>query len=92
MFQGSVKFHVGDVVQMKKTHPCGSSEWEITRTGIDFGLRCVGCGRRILIPRPKFEKRVKKIVRYAVDAGPASGPAGESGPGVGAGPRARQRG
>lgn len=57
-----VKYNVGDVVQMRKQHPCGSYEWEVTRTGMDFGLKCKGCSRRIMIPRPKFEKNVKKIV------------------------------
>jgi hypothetical protein len=66
MFPGSVKFHVGDVVQLRKTHPCGGVEWEITRTGIDFGLRCVRCGRRVLLPRTKFEKQVKRTVEFAV--------------------------
>lgn len=66
MFPGSVRFHVGDVVELKKTHPCGSKEWEITRTGIDFGLRCLRCGRYVLIPRAKFEKQYRRMVRYAV--------------------------
>jgi hypothetical protein len=57
-----VRYEIGDVVQMKKAHPCGSDRWEITRTGIDFGLKCLGCGRRVMIPRPKFEKAVKGIV------------------------------
>lgn len=57
-----VRYNVGDVVQMRKQHPCGSYEWEITRTGMDFGLKCKGCNRRIMIPRPKFEKGVKKII------------------------------
>jgi hypothetical protein len=56
------RYFVGDIVQMKKKHPCGSDVWEITRTGVDFGLKCQGCGRRVMIPRPKFEKGVKKIV------------------------------
>lgn len=56
------KFYVGDIVQMKKPHPCGSDTWEITRTGVDFGLKCQSCGRRVMIPRPKFEKGVRKIV------------------------------
>jgi len=47
---------------MKKTHPCGSDQWEITRVGMDFGLKCQGCGRWVMIPRPKFEKAVKAIV------------------------------
>ncbi|HWQ61979.1 MAG TPA: DUF951 domain-containing protein [Negativicutes bacterium] len=57
-----VRYEVGDVVKMKKVHPCGSDQWEITRTGIDFGLKCLGCGRRVMIDRPKFEKAVKAIV------------------------------
>ena len=57
-----VQYSVGDIVRMKKAHPCGSYEWEITRTGIDFGLRCRGCGRFVMIPRPKFEKGVKCIL------------------------------
>jgi len=67
LFPGSVKYHVGDIVELRKTHPCGGREWEITRTGIDFGLRCTTCGRRVMLPRHKFEKRVKRIVRYALD-------------------------
>ena len=57
-----VKYQVGDVVKMKKTHPCGSDQWEITRVGMDFGLKCQGCGRWVMIPRPKFEKSVKAVV------------------------------
>ena len=57
-----VKYQVGDVVKMKKTHPCGSDQWEITRVGMDFGLKCQGCGRWVMIPRPKFEKAVKAVV------------------------------
>ena len=57
-----VKYQVGDVVKMKKTHPCGSDQWEITRVGMDFGLKCQGCGRWVMIPRPKSEKAVKAIV------------------------------
>ena len=57
-----VKYQVGDVVKMKKNHPCGSDQWEITRVGMDFGLKCQGCGRWVMIPRPKFEKAVKAVV------------------------------
>ncbi len=59
-------YAVGDIVKMKKAHPCGSSEWEITRTGMDFGLKCCGCGRFVMLPRPKFEKGVKAVVKKAV--------------------------
>lgn len=56
------QYQVGDIVKMKKTHPCGSQEWEITRTGMDFGLKCCGCSRFVLVPRPKFEKAVRAVV------------------------------
>ena len=57
-----VRYEVGDIVKMKKTHPCGSDRWEITRTGIDFRLKCLGCAHYVMIPRPKFEKAVKEIL------------------------------
>ena len=53
---------IGDLVKMKKQHPCGSDQWEILRTGMDFGIKCCGCGRFVMLPRPKFEKSVKAIV------------------------------
>lgn len=58
------KFMVGDIVRMKKAHPCGSYEWELTRVGMDFGMRCRGCGRFVLTPRPKFEKAVKEVLEH----------------------------
>lgn len=61
------KFNIGDVVIMRKTHPCGSDRWEITRTGMDFRIKCLGCGRQVMLPRPKFEKSVRKIVKSASD-------------------------
>lgn len=57
-----VRYEIGDVVKMKKIHPCGSDQWEIQRTGIDFGIKCLGCGRYVLVPRVKFEKAVKAIL------------------------------
>lgn len=57
-----IQYKIGDIVKMKKQHPCGSDRWEITRTGIDFGIKCLGCGRWVMVPRPKFEKAVKTIV------------------------------
>ena len=50
---------------MKKKHPCGSFEWQIWRIGMDFGLKCSGCGRKIMMPRNKFEKGLKRIVKKA---------------------------
>ena len=57
--------HVGDVVKMKKAHPCGSDEWEITRTGMDFGMKCCGCGHFVMLARRKFEKAAKAVVKNA---------------------------
>lgn len=58
-----VRYYVGDVVKMKKSHPCGSDEWEVRRIGTDFTIVCCGCGHQVMIARPKFEKAVKKIIR-----------------------------
>ena len=52
---------VGDVLQMKKPHPCGSYDWLVLRVGMDFKLRCSGCGHEVMLPRAKAEKSVKKI-------------------------------
>jgi hypothetical protein len=52
---------VGDIVVMRKVHPCGSLRWQVYRIGADIGVRCLGCERRQLMPRRKFEKAVKKI-------------------------------
>ena len=53
----------GDILVMKKNHPCGSNEMYVIRSGMDFKLRCVGCSREFMIPRNKIEKNIKKIVR-----------------------------
>jgi hypothetical protein len=58
-------FHLGDIVQMKKPHPCGTNEMEIIRMGMDIRIKCVGCKHSILIPRAKFEKNMKKVLRSA---------------------------
>lgn len=58
-------YNVGDIVQMKKKHPCGSDTWQIWRVGMDFGIKCTGCGRKVMIPRNKFEKSVRKILVQA---------------------------
>lgn len=58
---------VGDVLVMKKEHPCGSREWKVTRVGMDFKLTCAGCGHQIMVPRSKAEKSVKKIMREGTE-------------------------
>ncbi len=54
---------LGDVLTMKKPHPCGSRDWEVLRVGADFRLRCRGCGHEVMGPRAKFEKNVRHIAR-----------------------------
>lgn len=58
-----MKLNVSDVVELKKEHPCGSKQWEIMRNGADFRIKCLGCGHQVMIPRPKLEKSIKKIVK-----------------------------
>jgi len=58
-------FGLGDIVQMKKPHPCGSNEMEIIRMGMDIRIKCVGCQHSVLIPRAKFEKNLKKVLKSA---------------------------
>jgi hypothetical protein len=62
--------HVGDVVQTRKTHPCGSDRWRVYRVGADIGLCCTGCERRVLLPRRKFERAVKRVVSSSGDPQP----------------------
>ena len=57
----AMKLNVGDIIHTKKTHPCGSNRWELLRVGIDFKMRCMGCGRLVEIPRTKLEKRIKQV-------------------------------
>jgi hypothetical protein len=52
----------GDVVRLRKAHPCGSYEWEVVRVGADIGLKCLKCQRRVLLARDVFGRRVKEIV------------------------------
>lgn len=51
----------GDILKLKKKHPCGSFEWEVLRIGADFRLKCIGCGRQVMLARKLVEKNVKKI-------------------------------
>lgn len=59
-------FNIGDVVQMKKQHPCGSFEWEVIRLGADIKIKCLGCNRIVMLSRSRFEKDVKKIVKQNI--------------------------
>jgi hypothetical protein len=57
------QLYVGDVVEMRKPHPCGGLQWEIVRVGADIGLVCLTCQRRVLLPRRKFARQAKKFLR-----------------------------
>ena len=59
------KYEIGDVIRMKKPHPCGSHNWEILRVGADFRLKCTGCGHQIMVPRRLVEKNTKEIITKA---------------------------
>lgn len=54
--------HLGDVVRLRKPHPCGEDRWEVLRVGADFRLRCLGCGRLVMIARTDLERRVREIL------------------------------
>ena len=58
-----VSLEEADIVQMKKQHPCGSKEFEVIRLGADIKIKCVGCGRIVMIPRSKFQKDAKKVIK-----------------------------
>ena len=55
------QYEVGDIVKLKKPHPCGSSEWEILRVGADFRLKCTGCGHQIMVARKLVEKNTRGL-------------------------------
>lgn len=56
-----MKYKVGDVITLKKGHPCGENRWEIMRTGADIKLRCMGCEKQVWLARIDFDKRIRKI-------------------------------
>ncbi|NLF45712.1 MAG: DUF951 domain-containing protein [Syntrophomonadaceae bacterium] len=55
------QFELGDIVRMKKQHPCGSYNWEVVRMGADIKIKCQGCGRLVMLPRSQFEKRMVRV-------------------------------
>ena len=65
------EIRVGDLVQTRKQHPCGSSEWTVTRTGADIKIRCEGCGRIVMMDRETFLKRRKKLLRQGPSRRPS---------------------
>ena len=59
--------HLHDKVELKKPHPCGSTQWEILRVGMDIKLKCLGCGHELMLPRSKAEKSIRKILTGGSD-------------------------
>lgn len=59
--QKHIEYEVGDVVKLKKPHPCGQYEWEILRVGMDFRLKCIGCGHIVMMPRKIVEKNTRNL-------------------------------
>lgn len=61
----TAEFALGDIVQMRKTHPCGSDRWTVIRVGADVKIRCLCCGRIVMMDRADFTKRLKKVVGHS---------------------------
>ena len=72
MLEISAKLYVGDVVLMRKPHPCGGLTWRITRVGADVGLECLTCKRRVMLPRRQFARQVRKFVERPPEANDAA--------------------
>jgi hypothetical protein len=84
MPDGPLELRIGDVVRLRKPHPCGSHDWTVVRLGADIGLRCHGCNHRILVPRRTVERRLKTFV----SRGPESNEAGAAAANASAGGQA----
>lgn len=59
----TLNYKLGSIVMMKKQHPCGTNEWEITRVGADIKIKCINCNRTIMLPRLEFNKKIKKVIK-----------------------------
>ncbi len=65
---GMTMYDLGDLVEMKKPHPCGTNRWEITRMGADIKIKCTNCGHVVMLSRREFEKKLKKVLVHKADA------------------------
>ncbi len=72
-----VAFRLGDIVRLRKPHPCGSYEWRVVRLGADIGLRCLKCDRRVLLARSELERRLKGFVARGENPQSPEAPRGE---------------
>jgi hypothetical protein len=67
-----IDLYLGDIVRLRKPHPCGSDQWRVVRLGADIGIKCLGCQHRVLLPRSTFERRIKAVVARGPLAPPAA--------------------
>lgn len=74
------EIRLGDIVKMRKPHPCGGFEWEVVRLGADIGIRCGRCGRRVLIPRSQFLRQVKTLLQPGPDSSEGASPSSKEPP------------
>ena len=58
-----MNIQIGDILVMKKAHPCGEKQWQVLRVGADFRLKCLGCGHEVMVPRFKAEKNIRQVVK-----------------------------
>ncbi|WP_130836236.1 DUF951 domain-containing protein [Lachnoclostridium sp. Marseille-P6806] len=70
-----MNIQVGDIVRLKKPHPCGASEWRVLRAGADFRIECRGCGHQLMLARPALEKRIREVIPGEKSGGAAAGEA-----------------
>jgi hypothetical protein len=69
-----LQLDLGDVVRLRRPHPCGGYDWQVVRLGADIGLRCLGCGRRVMLERPLLEKRLQQFVFRSREAAAGGNP------------------
>jgi hypothetical protein len=67
------ELELGDVVRLRKAHPCGGTDWQVVRLGADIGLECLTCGHRIMLDRRALKNRLKKIIRKGSKNDPENG-------------------
>ena len=65
-FRAPIDLYIGDIVELRKSHPCGGKTWRILRVGADVGIECTNCNRYVLVPRSRFESRIKCFVKHCV--------------------------
>lgn len=61
------EYQLNDIVELKKAHPCGENRWKVIRLGMDIRIKCLGCHHSVLLPRSKFEKRMKRVIEQATN-------------------------